>query len=91
MRYPYPTRPVTLIVPFAAGGPADITGRIVADQFSRLLGQQFLVENVVGAGGTTGTTRAARATLMVIRSSWATWERTQPRSRSIRISPTGRK
>ena len=57
----YPTRPVTLIVPFAAGGPADITGRIVADQFSRLLGQQFLVENVVGAGGTTGTTRAARA------------------------------
>lgn len=60
--HPYPTRPVTLIVPFAAGGPADITGRIVADQFSRLLGQQFLVENVVGAGGTTGTTRAARAT-----------------------------
>jgi tripartite-type tricarboxylate transporter receptor subunit TctC len=57
----YPTRPVTLIVPFAAGGPADITGRIVADQFSRLLRQQFLVENVVGAGGTTGTTRAARA------------------------------
>ena len=57
----YPTRSVTLIVPFAAGGPADVTGRIVADQFSRLLGQQFIVENVVGAGGTTGITRAARA------------------------------
>jgi tripartite-type tricarboxylate transporter receptor subunit TctC len=58
----YPSRPVTVIVPFAAGGPADITGRIVADVFSRHLGQQFVVENVGGAGGTTGTTRAARAT-----------------------------
>jgi tripartite-type tricarboxylate transporter receptor subunit TctC len=57
----YPTRPVTLIVPFAAGGPADITGRIAADQFSKILGQQFVVENVGGAGGTTGATRAARA------------------------------
>ena len=57
----YPTRAVTIIVPFAAGGPADITGRIVADIFSRHLGQQFVVENVGGAGGTTGTARAARA------------------------------
>jgi tripartite-type tricarboxylate transporter receptor subunit TctC len=57
----YPTRPATVIVPFAAGGPADITGRIVADIFSRHLGQQFVVENVGGAGGTTGTARAARA------------------------------
>jgi tripartite-type tricarboxylate transporter receptor subunit TctC len=57
----YPTRPVTVIVPFAAGGPADITGRIAADQFSKILGQQFVVENVGGAGGTTGATRAARA------------------------------
>jgi len=50
----YPTRSGVVIVPFAAGGPADI--------FSRHLGQQFVVENVGGAGGTTGTTRAARAT-----------------------------
>jgi tripartite-type tricarboxylate transporter receptor subunit TctC len=57
----YPTRSITLIVPFAAGGPADITGRVVAEQYSRLLGQQVVVENVVGAGGTTGITRAARA------------------------------
>jgi tripartite-type tricarboxylate transporter receptor subunit TctC len=57
----YPVRPVTLIVPFAGGGPADITGRIAADQFSKILSQQFVVENVGGAGGTTGATRAARA------------------------------
>jgi tripartite-type tricarboxylate transporter receptor subunit TctC len=57
----YPTRTATIIVPFAAGGPADITGRIVADIFSRYLGQKFVVENVVGAGGTTGAIRAARA------------------------------
>ena len=57
----YPARTVTIIVPFAAGGPADITARIVADIFSRHLGQKFVVENVGGAGGTTGTLRAARA------------------------------
>src|SRR6476619_339148 len=57
----YPTRAATVIVPFAAGGPADITGRIVADIFSKALGQQFVVENVGGAGGVTGTTRVARA------------------------------
>src|ERR1700709_1380455 len=57
----YPSRTVTVIVPFAAGGPADITGRIVADIFSRHLGQKFVVENVGGAGGTIGALRAARA------------------------------
>ena len=57
----YPSRTVTVIVPFAAGGPADITGRLVADIFNRHLGQKFVVENVGGAGGTTGTLRAARA------------------------------
>jgi tripartite-type tricarboxylate transporter receptor subunit TctC len=57
----YPTRTGTVIVPFAAGGPADITGRIAADIFSKAFGQQFVVENVAGAGGATGTARAARA------------------------------
>src|SRR3984957_7249727 len=57
----YSTRPVTLIIPFAAGGPADVTGRIVADIFSRHLGQRFVVENIGGAGGTIGALRAARA------------------------------
>src|ERR1700716_1292164 len=57
----YPARTVTVIVPFAAGGPADITGRIVADIFSRYLGPKFVVENVGGAGATMGALRAARA------------------------------
>lgn len=57
----YPSRPITLIVPFAAGGPTDTISRIVGEHMSRTLGQQLVVENVVGAGGTTATTRAARA------------------------------
>ena len=57
----YPNRPVTIIVPFAAGGPTDIIARIVGEYFSKALGQQFVVENVAGAGGTTGITRGAQA------------------------------
>jgi tripartite-type tricarboxylate transporter receptor subunit TctC len=57
----YPTRPVTIIVPFAAGGPTDIIARITGEYFSKSLGQQFVIENVAGAGGTTGTTRASQA------------------------------
>jgi tripartite-type tricarboxylate transporter receptor subunit TctC len=57
----YPSRPITMIVPFAAGGPTDIVARIVADNMSKTLGQQIVIENVVGAGGTTGATRAMRA------------------------------
>jgi tripartite-type tricarboxylate transporter receptor subunit TctC len=58
----YPSRPITLIVPFAAGGPTDITARIVGQHMSRTLGQQLVVENVPGAGGTVGSTRTMRAT-----------------------------
>jgi putative tricarboxylic transport membrane protein len=58
----YPNRPITVIVPFAAGGPTDVVTRIIGDQMQRTLGQQFVVENVGGAGGTTGMTRAAQAT-----------------------------
>ena len=57
----YPARPVTVIVPFAPGGATDVVGRIVSEYLSRTLGQQFVIENVAGAGGTTGTTRAMRA------------------------------
>jgi tripartite-type tricarboxylate transporter receptor subunit TctC len=57
----YPTRPITMIVPFAAGGPTDVIARIVGDHMSRTLGQQIVVENVAGAGGTTGITRGAQS------------------------------
>jgi tripartite-type tricarboxylate transporter receptor subunit TctC len=57
----YPQRPITMIVPFAAGGPTDVIARIVGDNMSRTLGQQIIVENVAGAGGTTGITRAAQS------------------------------
>lgn len=57
----YPTRPITMIVPFAAGGPTDVIARIVGERMARSLGQQIVIENVAGAGGTTGTLRAARA------------------------------
>jgi tripartite-type tricarboxylate transporter receptor subunit TctC len=58
----YPTRSITMVVPFAAGGPTDVVGRIVTEHMSQTLGQRFVVENVAGAGGTTGTLRGMRAT-----------------------------
>jgi len=61
-RAAYPERPITMVVPFAAGGPTDIVARIVSEHMSRTLGQQIVVENVAGAGGTTGITRASQAT-----------------------------
>ena len=58
----FPTRSITMIVPFAAGGPTDVVARIVTAHMAQTLGQSIIIENVVGAGGTTATTRAARAT-----------------------------
>src|SRR2546423_8822037 len=52
----WPTRPVTLIVPFAPGGGTDVAARVAADHMSKTLGQQIVVQNVSGAGGTTGST-----------------------------------
>ncbi|MDQ2954368.1 MAG: tripartite tricarboxylate transporter substrate binding protein, partial [Pseudomonadota bacterium] len=57
----YPSRPVTLVIPFAAGGPQDSIGRIIAQRMSELLGQQVVIENVGGAGGMTGSKRVADA------------------------------
>jgi hypothetical protein len=57
----YPSRYITIIVPFTAGSPVDTISRILAPRVSRALGQQVVVENVTGAGGTTGITRAAKA------------------------------
>jgi tripartite-type tricarboxylate transporter receptor subunit TctC len=58
----YPTKSITVIVPFAAGGPTDVIARLLGEHMSRTLGQQIIVENVGGAGGSTGMTRVAQAT-----------------------------
>jgi tripartite-type tricarboxylate transporter receptor subunit TctC len=57
----YPSHPITMVVPFAAGGPTDTVARIMADPMRAALGQPIIVENVVGASGTVGTGRVARA------------------------------
>ena len=57
----YPSRPVTVIVPFAAGGPTDVTARIITDRMQRALGQPIVVEDVGGAGGSIAAARVARA------------------------------
>src|SRR5262245_27241858 len=57
----YPSRQVTMIVPFAAGGPADTVARVVAERMRGPLGQTIVIENVGGAGGSIGVGRVARA------------------------------
>lgn len=57
----YPSHPITEIVPFTAGGPTDVIARITGEHMSKTLGQQLVIENVTGAGGTTGITRGAQA------------------------------
>jgi tripartite-type tricarboxylate transporter receptor subunit TctC len=57
----FPLRALTLVVPFAAGGPSDVAGRILAQRMSEILGQQIIVENISGAGGTVGSARVVKA------------------------------
>jgi tripartite-type tricarboxylate transporter receptor subunit TctC len=57
----YPSKPLTMIIPFAAGGPTDVLGRVMAQRMSDILGQQVVIENVGGAGGMTGSKRVADA------------------------------
>jgi tripartite-type tricarboxylate transporter receptor subunit TctC len=57
----YPTRSMSMVIPFAAGGPTDVLGRILGQRMSQTLGQQIIVENVTGAGGTLGAARVAKA------------------------------
>jgi tripartite-type tricarboxylate transporter receptor subunit TctC len=57
----YPTRPVQMIIPFSAGGPTDIVGRVMGAKMSELLGKQFVVENRTGAGGNIGAEAVAKA------------------------------
>jgi tripartite-type tricarboxylate transporter receptor subunit TctC len=57
----YPTKPITMIVPFAAGGPTDLLARIIGERMGKELGQQFIIENVTGAAGTIAMAKLARA------------------------------
>jgi tripartite-type tricarboxylate transporter receptor subunit TctC len=61
MSQAYPSKPINVIVVFAAGGPSDTLARLLTDHVSRQFGQQLIVENIAGAGGTVGTDRAAKA------------------------------
>src|SRR5260221_10949547 len=57
----YPTRPITVVVPFAAGGPTDVLARILGQHMSQTLGQQIVVENLTGGGGSIGSAPVAKA------------------------------
>src|SRR6202051_2719961 len=57
----WPSRPLSMVVPFAAGGPSDVLARIIDHRLSELLGQQVIIENQGGAGGVTGSVRVAKA------------------------------
>ncbi|MBX9711476.1 MAG: tripartite tricarboxylate transporter substrate binding protein BugD [Xanthobacteraceae bacterium] len=57
----YPSRPITILVPYAAGGPTDTVARVTAQSMSKILGQPIIIENALGAGGTIATARAARS------------------------------
>ena len=57
----YPTHPITVIVPFAAGGPSDAMARILGERMKQSLGEVFVIENVTGAGGSIGVGRAVRS------------------------------
>src|SRR4051795_7010196 len=57
----YPSRPITVVVPFPAGGPSDVVARIVTEQMGKILGQSMVIENVGGAGGTIGSARVVAA------------------------------
>ena len=57
----FPTKPITLVVPAAAGGPTDTVARLIAESMGRTLGQTVIVENIGGAGGTIGMARVAKA------------------------------
>jgi tripartite-type tricarboxylate transporter receptor subunit TctC len=58
----FPTHPLTMVIPFAAGGPQDVLGRIIGQRLGEILGQTVIIENVSGAGGMTGSARVAQAT-----------------------------
>src|SRR5262249_4056046 len=75
----YPTRPITFIVPFAAGGPTDILARLIGQSVGLTLGQQVVVEDVTGAGGTTSARAARRARRLYLRHGQSRYACREPR------------
>ncbi len=80
----YPTKTVTVVVPFAAGGNTDTVRRLVAEQLDKRLGQRFIVENKPGAGGNIGLGTSLVRSLTAIRSAWVRSAPTRSTRRSIR-------
>jgi tripartite-type tricarboxylate transporter receptor subunit TctC len=87
----YPTKSITVVVPFPAGGPSDVVARIVTERMGRTLGHQMVIENVSGAGGTLGSARVAAARplprLYLRRTSSTTPSATSNRSASRHMRP----
>ena len=81
----YPSRSITVVVPFPPGGPSDVVARIVTDHMGRTLGQQLVIENVAGAGGTLGSARVAASALTVTPCWPAAWGHTSQLPCSRRI------
>ena len=87
----WPTKPVKIICPFPAGGTSDVMARMVAEPLTKELGQQVIVENIGGAGGTIGTLRATEdGARRLHASSRPAWARTRWRTGSTRSSATTR-
>jgi len=84
----YPSRPVTIVIPFPPGGAFDVTGRIIAERMRLALGQPVIIENVGGAAGNIGVARVARAAPDGYTLSYGIWTRMSSMRRSIRSAMT---
>jgi tripartite-type tricarboxylate transporter receptor subunit TctC len=84
----YPTRSITIVVPFPAGGPTDALARVLAERMKAALGQSVIVENPTGAAGTIGTDASRVPRRMATRSSSATGRRTSSTARPTRSPST---
>ena len=84
----YPSRPITMIVPYPAGGPTDTIARLLGERMRASLGQPIIIENVAGAGGNIGVGRVARAAGDGIRWASGTGARTSSMGRSTRCPTT---
>ena len=87
----YPTRAITVIIPFAGGSASDVVSRIMFDKMSKNMGQPIIIENRPGAGGNSGTSKARRRRRTAIPWSAAAPVRSRPTSRSTKSSATTRR